>query len=329
MLTFEPLPRRPDDWNERIAGFDTKTLFHESGWHDHLLDIHPDGRLVYHEIRDGSGVVGYYCALRVKKLGLPIHGSPLGGTGTNFMGPIVPHDLDQEALIKGLSGLSGFGTFLHLELAHPWLERSLMERLGYRVHEDVTHVIELAEDEETAWSDLTSPARNRIRKGRKNDLVVERTDDRAIADQFFAQFEEVYGKQGMTTPFGPDRPRSLFDRLLPVDRLLPLRVRKPDGEVIATGLFPYDENCIYFWGGASWLEHQHLCPNELLHWEVIRYAVESRIPRYNMCGGASRFKDKFGGDDVPYLHYSRSALPGLGLARDLYRKLHFWQLKRG
>jgi lipid II:glycine glycyltransferase (peptidoglycan interpeptide bridge formation enzyme) len=99
-------------------------------------------------------------------------------------------------------------------------------------------------------------------------------------------------------------------------------------DVLATGLFPYDERCIYFWGAASWLRAQHLNPNELLHWHVIKYAVENGLKAYNMCGGHSQFKDKFGGSDVPYVHYSRSSLPGMQWAREYYRKLHYARLRR-
>ena len=148
-----------------------------------------------------------------------------------------------------------------------------------------------------------------------------------IVDEFFDQFTEVYGKQRMATPFGRDRVQSLCDHLLPAGRLLALRVKK-DETVLASGFFPYDEKCIYFWGAASWLAYQQLSPNELIHWGVIRHAVRHGLSAYNMCGGQSQFKDKFGGEDVPYLHYSKSAIPGMDLARKAYRAYHFRRLKR-
>lgn len=328
MLRLQRLPDRPADWDTLIRAYDTKTLFHESAWLDHMHSIHPSGRVEHYEILEDGRRIGLHCGLRITKLGLPIHGSPLGGTGTNFLGPLVDEEVDQRALVRALARAIGPRFGMHVELSHFKLDPDILVGEGFERHDDVTHLVPLSGSEEDAWSGLKSTCRNRVRKAQKNELVVEHTDDPSIVDRFYEQFQEVYGKQGMRTPFGPDRPRSLFDHLHPAGRLLALEVRH-DGESIATGLFPYDEKCIYFWGAASWLRHQSLCPNELLHWEVISFAVRRGIPMYNMCGGQSRFKDKFGGEDVPYLHFSRSGLPGLGLAREVYRKLHFAALRVG
>lgn len=309
-----------------IRGYDTKTLFHEGAWLDHVQSIHPKGRIVYFEIRSEGECIGYHCALRLTKMMVPIHGSPLGGTGTNFMGPVVDRRVDQRELIRALVRLFGLRHFLHLELSHFWLDRQVMEEEGFQVDENVTHLCRIPRDVEDAWAMLKSEARNRVRKAEKAGVVVERRDDPEIVDHFFDQFREVYGKQGMATPFGKERPRSLFENLFPAGRLLPLQVRLGD-EILAAGLFPYDERCIYFWGAASWLRHQKLCPNEALHWAVIEFAARQGIPVYNMCGGTSQFKNKFGGEDVPYLTYHKSGLPLLRAARRMYRERHFRALR--
>jgi hypothetical protein len=257
---------------------------------------------------------------------LSIYGSPLGGTGTNYMGPLVNKDADQSKLIRTLVGLCMTTGIKHFELSHDWLDPTVMESYGFTVHEGVTHVCPLANDEETAWSQLKSTCRNRIRSAEKNGLVVEMTHDPSIVDHYYAQLREVYAKQGMIVPFSKDRPRSLFEHLLPADRIFPVWVKHQD-TVVATGLFPHDARSVYFWGAASWLRYQHLCPNELLHWAVIRLAISRGIPLYNMCGGTSQFKDKFGGSDVPYNHYTWSSLPLLDKARQIYRSAHFWKLK--
>lgn len=327
MIEIRRLPGRPADWDRLIAGYDTKTLFHEGAWLDHVLSIHPDGRIDYFELLDGGARVGLHCGLRVTRMGLPIHGTPLGGTGTNYMGPLVSPDVDQRALARAIRSLMGPRNGLHMEVSHFAIDDDAWVGAGFERHASVTHLVRLPDDEEEAWAGMKGTCRNRVRKARKNELIVEQIDDVSIADRFFEQFIEVYGKQGMRTPFGPDRPRSLFTHLHPAGRILPLQIRSGD-EVVATGLFPFDDRCIYFWGAASWLRHQKLCPNELLHWEVIRFAVERGLKAYNMCGGQSRFKDKFGGEDVPYVHYSKSALPGLRTARKLYRRWHFARLRR-
>jgi GNAT acetyltransferase-like protein len=328
VIRFELLDGRPPNWDERIQSYHTKTLFHEGAWLDHVQTIHPQGKIVYYEIRDGDALVGFHCALRIARMLIPIHGSPLGGTGTNFMGPLVHADTDQVELIRALLRLFGPRHFFHLELSNPWLNRTVMENAGFEIQAGVTHVCQLRGDEDATFASLSTEARNRVRKSRKNGVVIERTSDPAVVTHFFQQFREVYAKQGMITPFGENRPRSLFDHLMRAGRLLPIWARRED-EILAAGLFPYDDRCIYFWGAASWLRHHHLCPNEALHWGVMQFAVEMGIPQYNMCGGTSQFKNKFGGEDIPHLTYYKSALPLLKVGRRLYRSWHYRSLKKG
>jgi hypothetical protein len=320
------LPGRPADWDALIRCYEDKTLFHESCWLDHLLDVHPGSRIDYFVVRDAGSEVGYFCAQRLRKFALPVYGSPLPGTGTNYMGPLVRRGVDRRALIRAIVRACWRNGAAHLELSAAWLDEGVAGACGLAVDRGVTHLVPLPSSEEAAWAAMKSTARNRVKKAERAGLIAEVTTDPAVVDHFFQQLGEVFGKQGMARPYGIERPRSLFRRLTPAGRLLPVWVRHRQ-EVIAAGLFPYDERCIYFWGAGSWLASQHLCPNELLQWTVMRRAVELGIPMYNMCGGGSQFKDKFGGSDVPYHLYSRSLLPLLSSARRAYRRLHWWGLR--
>jgi Acetyltransferase (GNAT) domain len=320
------LPGRPADWDALIQRYEDKTLFHESCWLDHVLDIHPGSRIDYFVVRDGGADVGYFCAQRVRKFAVPVYGSPLPGTGTNYMGPVVRRGVDERRLIQAILQACWRNGVAHLELSVARLDEAMARASGLAVDRGVTHLVPLPSSEDAAWAAMKSTARNRVKKAERAGLIGEITNEPAVVDHFYQELGEVFGKQGMARPYTIERPRSLFRRLMPAGRLLAVWVKHRE-EVIAAGLFPHDERCIYFWGGGSWLASQHLCPNELLHWTVIRRAVELGIPMYNMCGGESRFKDKFGGSDVPYHLYSRSLLPLLSSARRAYRRLHWWGLR--
>lgn len=320
------LASRPADWDLLIKNYEQKTLFHESCWLDHITDIHPRSRIDYFVIRDGGADLGYFCAQRIRKFGLPIYGSPLPGTGTNYMGPLCQVDTDKRALIEAIVHACRRSGAAHLELSAAWLSDELAAATRLSVDRRLTHLVPLPETEQEAWGCIKSTARNRVKKAMREGLIAEITSDPAVIDQFFEQLCEVFGKQGMAPPYGIERPRSLFQRLTAANRLLAVRVRHDD-EVMAAGLFPYDDRCIYFWGAGSWIKFQHLCPNELLQWTVIRCAVERGIPTYDMCGGESRFKDKFGGSDVSYNLYSRSLIPLLSPARQAYKQFHWWRLR--
>ena len=72
MIYFEQLTERPSNWDATISTFTTKTLFHESSWLDHVQSVHPEGRIVYYAIHDGSKQIGFYCALRITRLMIPV-----------------------------------------------------------------------------------------------------------------------------------------------------------------------------------------------------------------------------------------------------------------
>ena len=130
----------------------------------------------------------------------------------------------------------------------------------------------------------------------------------------------------MDVPFGEKRIQSLCKNLNGSNEILKLGVMY-NNEIIATGLFPYSNNAIYFWGAASWKETNELNPNEILHWEVLKSAVLKGIKTYNMCGGRSQFKNKFGGEDVDHKTYTKSFLPFISFLRNSYKTLHWVKLK--
>jgi lipid II:glycine glycyltransferase (peptidoglycan interpeptide bridge formation enzyme) len=116
--------------------------------------------------------------------------------------------------------------------------------------------------------------------------------------------------------YGVERVRELIQALLPTGRLLLVRARAPSGEPIATGIFPAMNGTAYFWGGASWRQHQHYRPNEAIFWYAMRYWKHHGMKSLDM-GGGGDYKRKYGPVEftVPSLHKSRIA--GLAQLRDL------------
>jgi hypothetical protein len=280
----------------------------------------------YYRIEDEEKIIGYFCGLLVKKFGFNIMGSPLKGTGTNYMGPIVNEDINLHDLIDAIIKMCKDEKIVYLELSNDILQKDIMEKYDFKVYNNLTHKISIPEDESTALKNMKRTGRNRVKKAISNEIELVELDDKTIALHFIDQLREVYGKQRMALPFKVDRVISLCESSAGNGRVLKYGIKHKD-KIIASGLFPYDENAIYFWGAASWSRYQSLLPNEFIHWEVIKFAIKNKIPVYNMCGGGSQFKDKFGGEDVPYLIYSFSFLPLINYFRNVYKKIHWTKLK--
>ena len=281
-------------WDELIAPYPGRELFHRRAWLDYLAESRGIDVRMW-TIRNGEGSLGYFCGGIVQKGPFKVLGSPLKGWGTNSMGPVVRADASDLELLHALDDLARRERLAMTELEHTALDEDALRALRYEPVPSATYVVSLTPgDEETMWHRLDSTCRNRIRKAMRSGLVVEDTDDPAIADEFYDQYTDLMARKGLVPPYARQSPRLLVRHLRRAGLLVALRVRDAEGRIVATGLFPHDEHTVYFWGGASWHDSRDLCPNDLMHWTLMRMAASRGIVRYNMCGDG-RFKRKFGG----------------------------------
>ena len=82
-------------------------------------------------------------------------------------------------------------------------------------------------------------------------MTIKESHDLGFADDYYAQLQEVFGRQGLAPPFKVERVRQLIHHLAPTGRLLFARVRDPAGRCIATGIFPAMNRTMYFWGRSE------------------------------------------------------------------------------
>ena len=298
----------------------SKTLFHDPRWLDYL-ELTGKGRARFLAlVAKGAPAVSYHVYLDVRIGPLRVMGSPLPGWTTNYMGPLFAARADQRAIVTAILRHVRNRGFVYAEFKNQALDPVVMTALGCRQSADVTAVLRLTGNPDDAWRRFKGNARNRVRKAEASGLVCEPTEDRAFVSEYYDMIVRRYAAQGLSFPFGVERLLTLWDCLKPAGRLLTLRVSH-DGETVGGGLFPFDEHAIYYFGGASRAEFNHLCPNELMHWTVIRHACSHGIPQYDLCG-TSRFKRKFGAEDVPFISYGYSPIPGLMHVRNALHRLH-------
>lgn len=308
-------------WDDLIAPYESAQLFHRSPWLDYLAASRGIEVRLW-AIRDAETTIGYLCGGLVRKGPFLLLGSPLKGWGTNYMGPIMDSDADPLGVVRALDDLAKREDLAMTELEGRALSDSVMQASGFEAVCSWTYEVSLAPDDpDRMWNTLSSTARNRIRKALKNGLTVEDTDDPSIADEFYDQYAALVKHKGFTPPYLREYPRLLVHHLKKADLLFALRVRDSGGRVLATGLFPHDDRTVYFWGGASIREARQLCPNELLHWSLMRLAAQRGLRRYDMCGHG-RFKRKFGGNLVELKRWHKCYWRSARWARKAYAVYH-------
>jgi hypothetical protein len=280
-------------WDELIAAYPDRQVFHSQAWLDYLVASR-GAQIRKWSIRDRSHTMGYFCAGLVSKGPFRVLGSPLKGWGTNSMGPLLSEGVDMGAFLAALDALAKSEGLAMVELEHPALHPALMTGWGYAATTLWTYRVELSGDEQAMLKRMSKGRRSGIKKAIKSGLSVEECDDLSLAGEYYDQFSGVMRRKGLVPTYPREVPRLLMQSLLPKGRLLALRVRESNGRVLATGLFPFDNKTLYFWGGAS-VPERELCPNDLLHWHAMCFGARRGMHYYDMSGWGP-FKKEFGGE---------------------------------
>lgn len=190
-----------------------------------------------------------------------------------------------------------------------------IEKCGLRYEDHLNIIIDLSQTEASLWKGIHTKRRNEIRRAEKEECTVEvQITEQALAD-CYAILEEVYLRARLPLP-GFDHFKALF---MYSDATTGLRLFTAvwDGKIIgcmlclAYGTTLYD----YYAGAYSRFYDKH--PNDLLPWEVFKWAKKNGFTRFDFGGagkpgvpyGVRDYKRKFGGDLVNFGRYEGIAYP--------------------
>jgi hypothetical protein len=281
-------------WDELIAPYEARQLFHQRAWLDYLAASR-QLQVRFWAIRERGRTVGFFCGGILRKGPFRILGSPLKGWGTNFMGPVADLDLDRGAFLGAVDDLARRERLAVVEIESPLLDDAAFEASGYEAVDQQTYVVELAPgDPGKVWDRIDLKSRQKIKKAQRLGASVREVTGAAFAAEFYDQFVEVLARKTLSPPYGPDCAPLLLDALGREGKVYALEVSDPEGRSIATGIFPHDDRTVYYWGGASRLAGWKFSPNDLLQWAAMETACLRGLRTYNMCG-YGYFKSKFGG----------------------------------
>jgi CelD/BcsL family acetyltransferase involved in cellulose biosynthesis len=307
-------------WADR-ATYDDRLIFHTEEWLRFVAESQR-AEPVLATVTDGTRTVGHFTGLVTKRYGLRILGSPMAGWTTSYVGfnldPAVPRRAALAALMPFAFGELGCA---HLEIRDRGLAEADLEGLGLRWAAAPTAVIDLRPGEDDLFAAMASACRRNIRKAAKSGVVIEEADpgDEAFAGEFYNQLRDVFAKQNLVPTYSIERVRALIRNLAPAGRILLLRARDGDGRCIATAVLPWYHRTMYFWGGASYRQDQHLRPNEALIWHALRWARQRGVTEFDFVGGNS-YKAKYGTTEVPVPWARRSRSPLVAGLRDVAKE---------
>jgi hypothetical protein len=307
-LKLERIELSGCDW-ALMDAFDDRCVFQSREWVMYLADV-AAGEPVVAAVKDGARTVGYFTGLLTRRFGVRILGSPFPGWGTDYMGFNLEPGVARRAAVEALLPFAWRELNCHhLELRDRGLGTEDLRGLPFALAAKRSFEVDIGRDADELFAALKPAVRRNLRKAERIGVVVEEASDLDFAAEYHAQLRDVFAKQGLVPPFGPQRVRKLIEHLLPTGRLLLLRARSPDGRCIATLVSPAMNRTMYFWGGASWRADQHMRPNELLFWYAAGYWKRRGITTFDLCGGGE-YKRKYRPAEVmvPLARTSRSGV---------------------
>jgi FemAB-related protein (PEP-CTERM system-associated) len=162
----------------------------------------------------------------------------------------------------------------------------------------VTMVLPLAEDAQSQWEGFNAKLRNQVRKAEKSGLNFT-LGGTELVDDFYRVFARNMRDLG-TPVYG----KRFFKSIL---KTLPERTAiaavSLEGKVIAAGILYWYRGAMEMPWASSIADYKPLCPNNLLYWEAIRFALGKGCSRFDFGRstpheGTYNFKKQWGAEPL-------------------------------
>ena len=162
--------------------------------------------------------------------------------------------------------------------------------------EKISCFLKLQNDSESQFVRFNSKLRSQIRKAKKNGLTVNTSH----LEEFFPVYVSNMHRMG-----SPHLPKNFFNNIITKYKNGNLEVFavKKNGMVIGASIVVSFNNFIEVCWAATYQEYNHLAPNMLLYWEMIKYSIKNNMKifsfgRATKNSNSLRFKKQWGPEEV-------------------------------
>ena len=195
---------------------------------------------------------------------------------------------------------------------------SILRDFGYEAEPWLSYVIDLDQDEETLWKSLKQDARNKVRKAKGRKLRFTEVEDGESLKKYYSIFLQHRRRNRLNVTFGFHHLCDLFfsDR----EGIRYFLVLDGEHPVAGQGGYIFHKTMHRVMSAVSdYSVLNRVYGGELLQWEIIRWARENGLKRYDLAGAADHpktskeenikaFKSKFGGQEISYRLFYKKRL---------------------
>lgn len=300
---FTEIPFESIDWAE-FYKYSKKPVLTTKEWLKFIMEDSEVKPIVL-RITEEDKFIGYFSCFKTNKFGVTIIGSPFPGWSTPYMGIEVE---DSSLKIDLIPALVDYLKKKHKALFIQITDREIsfddansLENLpGYKIEDSDTLELSIDMDDDHLYKQMKTDCRNFINQFTRRGAHVEKAvPNDEFAEEYYNQLKDVFAKQKLVPTYGVEKVKCLLRNLSQNERVLCLRVISPDGNSIATGIFPGFNHKMFFWGGASYRESQQFRPNEYMIYTAMKYWRDRGCKVFDMVGNRP-YKKKFGAYEVKY-----------------------------
>ncbi len=311
-------------WEQCLTEFPGATVFHRLPWLQLVAKL-SESELRLYELSNGAQSVGLFPLFFFRRGPVKLAASPPPLAATPYLGPVTAPELIPAALeAAATEAKRQRAAYAEFRIGKT-LEFREDQAYRFETEPRSTFVLDLRDGPEALWQDSLDPScRRAIRKAQKSGVEIEEVGLEDVIEPYYAMAEEVFSKYHRPPPLTFDQYREIAATLKGAS-LAKVFVARHEGKLLSAGIFPFDQHQVYYLDGVSSESGLSLRPNNLLHWEVICWAIRSGIGQYDMVGagvaGVARFKRSFGPAEVPYTYCYCALAPWAAVARRAYALL--------
>lgn len=311
-------------WDEFVTSHQGSTNYHRYGWRRVVENCFGHRTMYLAATNRHDKICGVLPFVQMKSR---LFGSFLVSLPFfNYGGLLVSEDAAAVSLLDASRKmLTGTGVD-HIEFRHVDICRDIVATKQHKV----AMILDLKNTAEDQWKGLDAKVRNQVRKAEKNGLQVV-TGRADLLDGFYEVF--CRNMRDLGTPVYSRRFFSTILEEFPESTQLVSVIR--NGRAIASAFLTWYKDTLEVPWASSIRDYRALCPNNLLYWESIRFAIKTGVGTFDFGRstpgeGTYEFKKQWGARPVPlywqYLLREGNTLPEVSPRNPRYRlAIQVWQ----
>lgn len=312
------------EWDAFVSSHQDGTNYHQHGWRKVVENSFGHRTMYLAAINSHNKICGVlpYVQMKSRMFGSFLVSLPF----FNYGGMLSSEDAAVDSLLDASRKLLAETGADHIELRH----LKMCNDIAATKQHKVSMILDLENNKDKQWNALDAKVRNQVRKAEKNGL-------KAVAGQaeLLDGFYEVFCRN-MRDLGTPVYSRNFFSNVLAEfpDSSRILSVIK-DGRITASALMIWYKDTLEVPWASSNRDFRVLCPNNLLYWEAICFAIGIGVHKFDFGRstpdeGTYNFKKQWGAVPIQlywqYLLHNGDTMPEVNPKNPRYRlAIQAWQ----